>query len=129
MNRTEANPSGGNGAARTLENWKLAGTLVRFAELLREESGKDEDLCRKAYKSGKADGLAFARELLLEFNGNGHVRATRAGDALGLASSPLPADAVPGDLAVQSAVRGDLIGPLTGPSTGSGPTVRALLSE
>lgn len=61
-----------------LERWMLAGTLVRFADLLREESGKDDDVCRKAYKSGKADGLAFARELLLEFSRNGNVTAARA---------------------------------------------------
>ena len=129
MNRTEPLPSGGNGAARTLENWKLAGTLVRFAELLREESGKDDDLCRKAYKSGKADGLAFARELLLEFNKNGHISAARADDAWNPASTPLPADAAPGGLAIQRAVRGDLVGPLTGPSTCSERAVQTLLSE
>jgi len=81
MNRTETRPVGGSGAARVLESWKLAGTLVRFAELLREESGRDEDLCRKAYKSGKADGLAFARELLLEFSEKGDVSGVGADGA------------------------------------------------
>jgi hypothetical protein len=112
-----------------LESCMLAGTLVRFADLLREESGKDDDLCRRAYKSGKADGLAFARELLLEFSRKGQVTAVRAADGGGPGAGPLPTDAVPGDLTIRSAVRGELVEPRTSPSTGSGRTVWTLLSE
>lgn len=54
------------------EVWVLAGALERFADRLKEESDGDEDVRRRAYKSGKADGLLFAGRLLLDSCWNGY---------------------------------------------------------
>ncbi len=56
----------------------LAGALERFADRLREESDGDEDARRRAYKSGKADGLLFAGKLLLESCWNGYSSRVHA---------------------------------------------------
>ena len=47
-----------------MEQWKLVGTLERFADKTREESERDQDLELRAYKAGKADGLNLASDLL-----------------------------------------------------------------
>jgi hypothetical protein len=61
-----------------LEACILAGALERFADRLKEESDGEEDVRRRAYKSGKADGLLFAGKLLLESRWNGYSRQVNA---------------------------------------------------
>ena len=62
-----------------LETWILAGALERFADRLREESDGDEDVRRRAYKTGKADGLLFAGKLLRESRSSHQAHAQHAG--------------------------------------------------
>ncbi len=55
-----------------MEQWKMIGTLERFAETSREHSLQDHDVQTRAYMAGKADGLALASGLLRTINKNGH---------------------------------------------------------
>lgn len=55
--------------ASMIEQWKLIGSLERYAERIREDSEQDEDSSQKAYKAGKADGLDMAGDLLRIMNG------------------------------------------------------------
>ncbi|MEE8373889.1 MAG: hypothetical protein V3R87_09230 [Dehalococcoidia bacterium] len=55
-----------------MEQWKMIGTLERFAETSRQYSLQDQDIQTRAYMAGKADGLALASGLLRTINKNGH---------------------------------------------------------
>ena len=51
----------------------LINVLDRIADETKKQSQKDQDVRRKAYKAGKADGLAVAKDLLKIISRNGHA--------------------------------------------------------
>jgi hypothetical protein len=59
-------------APQLMDQWKLIGVLERFADKARESSDQGQDIQAKAYREGKADGLALAGSLLRSISRNGH---------------------------------------------------------
>ncbi len=51
----------------------LINVLEKIADETKKQSQKDQDMSRKAYKAGKADGLAVAKDLLKIISRNGHA--------------------------------------------------------
>ena len=56
-----------------IEQLILINVLDRIADETKKQSQKDQDVRRKAYKAGKADGLAVAKGLLKIISRNGHA--------------------------------------------------------